>query len=135
MNNKNTSYAAGDAPRDSSADSWERIYQKNDAGWDLGEPSPPLCAFADERILPMIDSPVDSQVLVSGCGSGHDLVPLAALGYQVTGADFAPSAVALAQQRLATYDNVRVLQSDVIAVNNLIQKIRYADIILSALQI
>lgn len=110
-------HQAGDAPRDSGAASWETIYQADDAGWDLGEASPPLCCFVAEKILPSFADASASRVLVPGCGSGHDLLPLAQCGYQVIGADFAPTAVRLAQQRAAdagVQNHVQVLEIDVI---------------------
>ncbi len=89
-------YIQGQAPCGTDAAAWEEIYQNDDAGWDLGQPSPPLLAFLSEGILPQ-----GKRVLVPGCGTGHELPVLAAAGYTVIGVDLAPSAVSTAEQRLA----------------------------------
>lgn len=86
----------GDPPAGTGPEAWEAIYQADDAGWDLGQPSPPLLAFSGEGILP----PPGTRVAVPGCGSGHEVAALAAAGYQAAGIDFAPSAIAAARQRL-----------------------------------
>ncbi|MDA3961247.1 MAG: methyltransferase domain-containing protein [Planctomycetota bacterium] len=86
----------GAPPAGTDAQAWEAIYQADDAGWDLGQPSPPLVAFLAEGVLP----PAPAVVAVPGCGTGHEVLALAQAGYQVTGLDFAPSAIAAARERL-----------------------------------
>ncbi|MCS7090685.1 MAG: methyltransferase domain-containing protein [Verrucomicrobiota bacterium] len=74
---------------------WEHRYQVGDTRWDKGEPAPGLVDFLQTH--PELPK---GRVLVPGCGTGHDLLPWARAGFDVTGLDFAPSAVARAQQRL-----------------------------------
>lgn len=68
---------------------WEAAYQDGRAGWDLGEPAPPFVA-----LLASSAAPVPGRLLVPGCGRGHDALLFARAGFDVTGVDFAPSAVA-----------------------------------------
>jgi len=69
---------------------WEALYQDNDTSWDRGAASPALQtwlqagAFGDEK----------AQVLVPGCGRGHEVVALAKLGFNVTGIDISSTAMA-----------------------------------------
>ena len=70
---------------------WEQRYQDGDTPWDKGEASPGLVDFLD-------DHPLTGNVLVPGCGMGHDVRAIAAGGATVTGVDFAPSAIAAARQ-------------------------------------
>jgi SAM-dependent methyltransferase len=74
-------------------DFWETAYQTGKTGWDLGQPSPVLAAWADRPdVIP------GGRMAVVGCGRGHDAVFLADRGFQVVGFDLAPSAIAEADQ-------------------------------------
>ncbi|MFP4157197.1 MAG: methyltransferase domain-containing protein [Opitutales bacterium] len=73
-------------PRD-----WNQAYQNGDTPWDKGEPAPPLVEFLGRRKLV-------GQVLVPGCGSGHDVRLLAGQGAVVTGLDIAPAALEVARR-------------------------------------
>jgi len=73
---------------------WEHRYQTGETNWEKGAPSPGLVDFLTSHSdLPR------STVLVPGCGTGHDVRAFAAAGFEATGLDFAPSAVALAKER------------------------------------
>ena len=72
------------------ATDWEAQYQKNETPWDKGAPSPALLEF-------LATSQVRGKVLAPGCGAGHDVRALAALGAEVIGLDLAPSAIKVAQ--------------------------------------
>lgn len=77
-----------------SATDWENRYQTGDMPWEKGEGSPGLTDFLrDHPDLPR------GSVLVPGCGTGHDARTWARHGFRVVGADLAPSAVRLAQER------------------------------------
>src|SRR5688572_27601281 len=68
---------------------WEARYRAGDTPWDKGEPSPGLVDFlADHRDLP------GKTVCIPGCGFGRDVIVWAQAGFEATGCDFAPSAVA-----------------------------------------
>lgn len=69
-------------PRD-----WEACYVEGRAGWDKGAAAPPLLDFMREH-------PIGGEVLVPGCGTGHDVRALAGQpGAIVTGLDLAPTAI------------------------------------------
>ena len=80
-----------DQPDPSRSDFWEGAYQQDQTGWDLGQASP---LFAD--LLGGDDAPPPGRLLVPGCGRGHDALLFGRHGFNVTGVDFAPSAVAAA---------------------------------------
>lgn len=74
---------------------WEQQYRLGDTPWDKGAPSPPLVDW-------LTRSPVLGDVLVPGCGLGHDVRALAAQDngadeLHVTGLDFSHSAVRAAE--------------------------------------
>ena len=73
---------------------WEERYRTQDMPWEKGEPSPGLVDFlAAHPDLPR------GTVAVPGCGTGHDVLALAARGFKAFGFDLAPSAIALAEAR------------------------------------
>ena len=66
---------------------WQRHYDENDMGWDLGQVAPPFVRLWEEGILPL------GKVLIPGCGRGHEVLFLAENGFEVTGVDFSEGAV------------------------------------------
>lgn len=76
---------------------WQNRYLEGKTPWDDGRPDPELLAWLGDGILSAADAPV----LVPGCGSGRDLLLLAARGIVTLGIDYAPAAVAIARERLA----------------------------------
>jgi len=65
---------------------WEAAYQSNETPWDKGRAHPALVAWLSENRL-------TGEILVPGCGSGHDVRALAAHPLaNVIGLDLAPSA-------------------------------------------
>lgn len=68
---------------------WEDRYLRGDMRWEKGAPAPPLVEFLARRR-------VAGEVLVPGCGTGHDVRAFAAQGAAATGMDIAPSAIRLA---------------------------------------
>jgi SAM-dependent methyltransferase len=74
---------------------WQEHFETGNAPWDRGEPGPQLAAWLQDRTL----RPGQS-IVVPGCGSGHEVLALAAAGFQVTGVDYTPAAVARTEQRL-----------------------------------
>lgn len=73
---------------------WEQRYQSGDTPWEKGEGSPGLVDF-----LAAHPELTRGSVLVPGCGTGHDVRTWARHGFSATGADLAPSAVRLAEER------------------------------------
>jgi SAM-dependent methyltransferase len=70
---------------------WESKYRESETPWDKGAASPGLVDFLGEN-------PLGGRVLVPGCGFGHDVRALAAMGAEVIGIDIAPSAVQSAEK-------------------------------------
>ncbi len=91
------------------ADFWENRYQDGSDRWDLGQPAPPFVSLLSAETAP----PVGSLVAL-GMGRGHDALLFAKHGFDVTGVDFAPSAIAHAQQH-ATAEGLsfQALQRDI----------------------
>ncbi len=73
---------------------WEGQYQSGDTPWDRGEAAPPL-REALQRLPRSVWG--TGEVLVPGCGTGHDVRALAAAGLVAVGLDVAPTAVARAE--------------------------------------
>ncbi len=77
-------------------DFWQQRFERGQTPWDRGEPGPQIPRWGADGLLA-----AGQRVLVPGCGSGHDVAAIAALGCDVTGLDYAPAAIALARRRLA----------------------------------
>jgi SAM-dependent methyltransferase len=72
-------------------------------------------AFVYDGDLPLFLELAQQQgdtVLEIACGSGRVLVPLARAGFQVVGIDVSPHMLALAQTKLGTASNARLVQAD-----------------------
>ena len=76
------------------SDYWENRYQAQDMTWEKGAPSPGLVDFLAAH--PELRR---GTVCVPGCGTGNDVRALAAAGFDAYGFDFAPSAIALAEEK------------------------------------
>jgi SAM-dependent methyltransferase len=72
---------------------WEKCYQAGETPWDHGSAAPPLLEVIERHGVALWGG---GPVLVPGCGLGHDVRALAALGLPVLGLDIAETAVALA---------------------------------------
>ena len=89
---------------------WDRRYREGSDGWELGQPAPALKEFLSRHLL--APQP-PGQVLVPGCGRGHEALLLASLGFGVVGLDFSSEAIAAARQQAAPPGaNLRWLQAD-----------------------
>lgn len=90
-------------------DHWNRIYEAEPRpGWDMAQATPVLAELLD--LAAPLGLPTRGSAVVPGCGYGHDAAALAALGYQATGVDFAPRALAGARERYG--EAVRWVQED-----------------------
>jgi cyclopropane fatty-acyl-phospholipid synthase-like methyltransferase len=70
-----------------SQEDWQRHYDEDDLGWDLGQVAPPFIKlFESKTILP-------GKTLIPGCGRGHEVIYLAENGFEVTAVDYSPGAV------------------------------------------
>jgi methyl halide transferase len=88
---------------------WEDRYQQGTTRWDLGQATPPFVSFLNQSAI----AP-PGRVIVLGCGSGYEVMLFAEHGFEVTGVDFAPSAIARASAALAKADRpAQLLQRDI----------------------
>lgn len=65
------------------ADDWQQRYEAGNTGWDRGGPNPQLMTWLETEAL------APCRVVVPGCGHGHEVVELAARGFEVTAIDIA----------------------------------------------
>jgi SAM-dependent methyltransferase len=68
---------------------WEERYESGDTPWEKGAPAPPLLEWLESR------GSIHGDVLVPGCGSGHDVRAISAASpdAKVIGLDIAQSAI------------------------------------------
>jgi len=73
---------------------WEERYRTGDTPWEKGAPAPALLEWIARR------GPLHGEILVPGCGAGHDVRAIAAASQnsRVVGLDLAPSALDRARQ-------------------------------------
>ena len=93
---------------------WQERFGSGATPWDRGAASPQLARWMDEGVL------APCAILVPGCGSGYEVAALAQAGFEVTGLDYAPAAVARTRERIAALApahraRARVLQADALA--------------------
>ncbi|MBK7294508.1 MAG: hypothetical protein IPI84_12205 [Holophagaceae bacterium] len=73
-------------------DYWNQLYRdEGRPGWDMDGATPLVKELLD-LALPLGLRP-GCELVVPGCGYGHDAAELATLGFAVTGLDFAPLAI------------------------------------------
>jgi methyl halide transferase len=93
---------------------WENRYQEGTARWDLGHPAPPFVS-----LLASANAPRPGSLIALGMGRGHDALLFVERGFAVTGVDFAPSAIAGAQQLAQTKGvSLTALQRDMFELAN-----------------
>ena len=87
---------------------WQRLFEQHTTPWDRGGPSPQLRAWLETMALR------PCRILVPGCGNGHEVLLLAAAGFEVTALDYAPAAVEHVKGRLLKAGlQARVIEADV----------------------
>lgn len=70
-----------------SADFWERRWQEQQTGWDIGQASPPLMQYVE----PLLED--NPRILIPGAGRAYEAIALHQLGFtQVFVCDWADSA-------------------------------------------
>jgi len=90
---------------------WQARYEQQNTPWDDGSEDAELAAWLADGTL----GPADGPVLAPGCGSGRELVQLAAAGLEAVGLDYTPAAVALARERLQQAGlKAEVIEADVL---------------------
>jgi SAM-dependent methyltransferase len=78
---------------------WQTRFLEGRTPWDRGEASPQLHRWLSDGSLANLGR--QAQIVVPGCGSGHEVLALAQAGWRVTAIDYAPAAIASAQARWA----------------------------------
>ncbi|GLH72721.1 SAM-dependent methyltransferase [Geothrix limicola] len=79
-------------------DYWNRIYEdEGRPGWDMAGATPLVRELLD--LARPLGLQAGGDLVVPGCGYGHDAAELAAEGFRVTGLDFAPLAIQGATER------------------------------------
>ena len=87
---------------------WQRLFEQDTTPWDRGVPSPQLRTWLESATLQ------PCRILVPGCGRGHEVLLLAASGFDVTAVDYAPAAVEHVKGRLLEAGlRARVFAADV----------------------
>lgn len=90
-------------------DYWNQIYEvEGRPGWDMDGATPVVSELL--ALAQPLGLRPGGELVVPGCGYGHDAAELAARGFAVTGLDFAPLAIQGARQRYG--DRVRWSQGD-----------------------
>ncbi len=97
-------------------DFWQARFETQQTGWDRGAPHPQLLNWLQGQSGPALAP--GARVAVPGCGRGWEVVALAQAGFDVTGLDYTPAAVAEAQAKLQAAGIVasqaRIEQADVL---------------------
>jgi SAM-dependent methyltransferase len=79
-------------------DYWNRIYEdEGRPGWDMDGATPLVTHLLG--LAQALGLPPGGDLVVPGCGYGHDAAELEARGFTVTGLDFAPLAIQGAMHR------------------------------------
>ncbi len=90
------------------SDYWQTRYDEGKTGWDRGEPGPMLPRWLGNGALQPCD------ILVPGCGRGHEVVALAEAGFRVTAVDYADAATRSLRGRLEHQGlTAEVIQADI----------------------
>ena len=93
-----------------SSTEWQDRYVAGKTGWDRGEPHPMLDRWLKTGELR------PCEILVPGCGRGHEVIALAEAGFNVTAIDFADAAVQAVSDELSRRGlQANVVQSDIFA--------------------
>lgn len=94
------------------ADDWEAKYRENSTRWEREQINPALSYWLKERHLSA------GKILIPGCGRSPEPFLLSELGFDVTGLDFAPSAIKHQNKIKSTHaraDKLNFWQVDVLS--------------------
>jgi SAM-dependent methyltransferase len=95
-----------------SAGNWDKYYDQNRDGWDLGRATPVFKRLASSaRFKP-------GRMLVLGAGRGYDAREFSRHGFQVTAVDFASNAVKEMNRLVEDDAPVQIMQQDIFTFPN-----------------
>lgn len=92
-----------------SGDYWNSLYDKNETGWDIGYPSPPIKEYVDQL------GNRDITILIPGCGNAYEAAYLLEKGFKrITVIDIAPSLTAALEEKFKNEigNAIRVITGD-----------------------
>lgn len=96
------------------AEQWDQRYRQGETPWDSGRPSSELLRVAAEQVI------APCRAIELGCGTGTNSVWLAQQGFEVTGVDISPLAIASAKEKAETAGvSVRFLIGDILKLPDL----------------
>ena len=91
---------------------WENRYIMNDIPWNQGEAAPELVEILKKGII-------KNQIIVPGCGFGHDCAMIAQnQSCQVLGLDLSITAIRQAVNRYGSLNNLKFVQGDIFRVSS-----------------
>ncbi len=92
----------------SNKDYWNKLYQNNDTGWDIGYPSPAIREYIDQL------QSKNLRILIPGCGNGHEAQHLLQSGFtDITLIDIAPLLTQALAGRFGQFkDKVNIITGD-----------------------
>jgi 2-polyprenyl-3-methyl-5-hydroxy-6-metoxy-1,4-benzoquinol methylase len=89
---------------------WDKQYESNSTGWDLGEVSPPIKAYIDQLTNKNLS------ILIPGCGNTHEADYLLQQNFtNVTVIDIAPTLVEKLKIKYASNPNIHIILGDFFA--------------------
>ena len=88
-------------------DYWNKRYQAEETGWDLGTVSGPIKEYIDQI------SDTSLSILIPGCGNAHEAAYLSSKGFtNITLIDISPILVQQLQERFKDHSNIHVIEGD-----------------------
>ncbi len=95
------------------SDYWEKRYQNNQTGWDIGEPSTPIKTYIDQLTNKYI------KILIPGGGNSYEAEYLWSKGFKnIFVADIALSPLKNLKQRVQDFPDSQLLHSDFFKLDN-----------------
>jgi SAM-dependent methyltransferase len=92
---------------------FEWAYRSGDPPWDIGAPQPAIVRLAEQGVI-------RGEIIDVGCGTGDNVLYLAARGLAVVGVDAAPTAISRAEEKARGEDSrATFLVADALALDRL----------------
>ena len=87
---------------------WDNRYKTNEFSWDLGKPTPYFVDWSNS-----IKNKSSKNILIPGCGLGHDAIFLSKCGFNVYACDFSDTALkVLSMKNKESNTNVKLISMD-----------------------